>query len=310
MRGVPVVDLESADVAAAVDAACRDWGFFQLVGHGVDREVRDDLLRQMHCFFGLPREVKRGVERSATNVWGYYDRELTKNQQDWKEIFDVGPVERVGPLAGSFPQWPESLPEFRAAILAFAESATRVAERLLHLVAHNLGQSAERLDDYFGEEQTSFLRLNHYPRCPKPAPGDSPTAPLAGPLGIHHHTDAGALTVLLQDNQPGLQVQRDGRWHTVQPHEDALVVNIGDIVQVWSNDRYRAPLHRVIAHAAQDRYSAPLFYNPSYATNYAPLSSPPRYRSINWGEFRAQRAAGDYADQGTEIQIAHFLLGR
>ena len=96
---------------------------------------------------------------------------------------------------------------------------------------------------------------------------------------------------------------------------DALVVNIGDIVQVWSNDRYRAALHRVTTNTERDRYSVPFFLNPAYAAHYAPLPStvdashPPRYRPINWGEFRRLRTAGDYADQGEEVQISHYAVG-
>jgi isopenicillin N synthase-like dioxygenase len=135
--------------------------------------------------------------------------------------------------------------------------------------------------------------------------------PRTGQLGVHHHTDAGALTLLLQDHQPGLQVHRDGLWYLVEPRADALVVNIGDIVQVWSNDRYRAALHRVLANRDNERYSAPFFLNPASDAIYAPLpsacaSAPPRYRPIQWGAFRAARAAGDYADCGEEVQIAHF----
>jgi len=123
------------------------------------------------------------------------------------------------------------------------------------------------------------------------------------------------LTLLLQDGVvPGLEVFREGRWHLVEPRADTLVVNIGDVLQVWSNDRYQAPLHRALAPSGRERYSAPFFYNPSYATDYAPLSSvvdsrnPARYRPINWGEFRALRAAGDYADHGAEVQIEHYAL--
>jgi isopenicillin N synthase-like dioxygenase len=118
--------------------------------------------------------------------------------------------------------------------------------------------------------------------------------------------------LLLQDDQPGLEVYRDGDWYLVEPRRDALVVNIGDIVQVWSNDRYRAALHRVIANSAAARYSAPFFFCPAHATDYAPLPTtidadhPPRYRAINWGEFRALRVAGDYADLGEEVQISHY----
>jgi isopenicillin N synthase-like dioxygenase len=87
--------------------------------------------------------------------------------------------------------------------------------------------------------------------------------PASGRLGIHHHTDAGALTLLLQDDQPGLQVYHEGGWHLVEPRADALVVNIGDVVQLWSNDRYQAALHRVLASGKAERYGAPFFFNPA-----------------------------------------------
>ncbi|MEM9624190.1 MAG: 2OG-Fe(II) oxygenase family protein, partial [Pseudomonadota bacterium] len=82
---------------------------------------------------------------------------------------------------------------------------------------------------------------------------------------------------------------------------------------VWSNDRYCAPLHRVLAHNTQPRYSLPYFLNPAYTYHYAPLESPlkqhaDRYQAINWGEFRSRRSAGDYADEGTEIQISDYRL--
>src|SRR4029079_14106816 len=125
-----------------------------------------------------------------------------------------------------------------------------------------------------------------------------------GYLGVNHHTDAGALTLLLQDDQPGLEVLHRGSWHLVEPRSDALVVNIGDIVQVWSNDRYRAALHRGLAAADAERFSAPFFFHLGYSAAYAALPAtgagrhPPNYRPILWQEFRARRAAGDYADHG------------
>jgi len=308
---VPVIDV-GADARAAreaLDRACREWGFFQIVGHGIDPELTDAVLDRMRAFFALPLEAKRAVERTDTNAWGFYDRELTKNRRDWKQIFDVGPAEDRGPLVGSSPQWPMGLAGFRATLERFAAACEQVSYRLLGAISENLGQPEDALHGCFGAAHTSFLRLNYYPVCDDPAPPDSPTTPEKGQLGIHHHTDAGALTVLLQDDQPGLQVLRNGAWYTVEPDPEALVINIGDIVQVWSNDAYPAPVHRVIASASQPRYSAPYFFNPSYATDYAPLSAPPRYRPINWGDFRAGRSAGDYADVGEEIQISWFRVG-
>ena len=100
----------------------------------------------------------------------------------------------------------------------------------------------------------------------------------------------------------------------MEPRRDALVVNIGDIVQVWSNDGYRAAPHRVLTNPAHERYSIPFFLNPSYETTYEPLPStvtpqrPAAYRRISWREFRELRAAGDYADIGEEVQIHHYRL--
>lgn len=323
MQDIPVIELNKLDrdsVRHVLDRACREWGFFYLQGQEIEGQLLERMHAAMHAFFAQPTTRKRQVERTADNPWGFYDRELTKNARDWKEIFDVGPDIPTDGLPGASAQWPHEtssikLKGFRDTLLAFSVACERVAQQVLHAVSANLGMPERHLDDCFGTTQTSFLRLNYYPPCANPAPADTPGIPPSGHLGIHHHTDSGALTVLLQDNQSGLQVLRNERWHLVQPRDGALVVNIGDIVQVWSNDRYRAPLHRVLANASAPRYSAPFFYNPSYATQYAPLpgvcdaSNPPRYRPIHWGEFRAARAAGDYADYGEEVQISHYRAG-
>jgi isopenicillin N synthase-like dioxygenase len=317
MDTIPVIALadlaENESARRELDAACREWGFFQITRHGIDPQLIEDVHRQTRAFFSLPGKQKQEIVRTAENVWGYYDKELTKNALDWKEIFDVGPAETCGPVAGATPQWPEALAGFKETMLRFSDACMRVSHRLMAAISSNMGLEPEALGRAFRPD-TSFLRLNYYPVGDPPVQEHALATPTSGHLGIHHHTDAGALTVLLQDDQPSLQVYRDGAWHTVEPRSDALVINIGDIVQVWSNDVYRAPLHRVLASVDVPRYSIPFFFNPSYATDYAPLpsmcteDSPPRYRPINWGEFRAGRAAGDYADYGEEIQIAHYRI--
>jgi isopenicillin N synthase-like dioxygenase len=310
-HGVPVVDI--ADLGKeksvrAIDAACRDWGFFQVTGHGIPGEVIAGLLRAAHEFFAQPGSVKSSISRTAENPWGFYDRELTKNTRDWKEVYDFGPAD--GDVL--VPQWPWALPAFEPAIRKYYSACERVAHRLLATLSSNLGVPASELEQHFGASHTSFLRLNHYPVCPTPAAPAGVEVATGGYLGVNHHTDAGVLTLLLQDDEPGLQVFRDERWHTVEPRRDALVVNIGDIVQVWSNDYYHAALHRVVTNPQTDRFTAAYFLNPSYETVYAPLPTmvddrnPARYRPINWGEFRSRRAAGDYADYGEEVQISQY----
>ena len=211
MNCVPVIDIASLDARtlAHIDAACTDWGFFHVTGCDIAQVVLDSTLARMREFFALPRARKLAVERTAENSWGFYDRELAKNVPDWKEIFDVGPPGTVGPMANARPQWPADPGKFRSTMETFAREAEGVAHRVLSAISINLGHAPEALRALFGPAHTSFLRLNYYPVCNDPAPADSPTIPQCGHPAIGHHTDAGAVTVLLQDDQPGLQV-RDG----------------------------------------------------------------------------------------------------
>ena len=177
---------------------------------------------------------------------------------------------------------------------------------LLGSICIALGESSATLNPFFLKNHTSFLRFNYYPSISERFPLNS-----VEEFGIHPHTDAGALTVLAQDDVPGLQIRKDDTWHTVVPAEDSFIINIGDMLQVWSNDRYKAPEHRVLASGKRARYSVPFFYNPSYETVCTPLvaqSEDSHYKAISWREFRSGRAAGDYADLGEEIQISWYRI--
>jgi len=306
---IPVLDFRSGaaqDLVAATELACRDFGLFQVLGHGLDPQLIAALRDQMRVFFALPQAVKHGVLRTAANPWGFWDRELTQHTLDWKQVYDYGP-----PDGGEVvPQWP-TLPGFRTAVEAYYAACERVAARVLSVISVSLGLPCDGLQAHFDPEHTSFLRLNYYPRCPIPARPRGAGCAADGYLGVNHHTDAGALTLLLQDDVPGLETFYRGRWKLVEPRADALVVNLGDMVQVWSNDRYRAPLHRVVVHPERERFSVPFFFNPAYATCVEPLptvtgpENPSRYRPIPWGAFRSARAAGDYADR-EYIKIGHY----
>lgn len=284
--------------------ACEQWGFFQVTGHGVPPDLRAEVFDGVRAFFALPKQSKIDNSRTAENFWGYYDKELTKNRVDAKEIFDVDANLGNRSIA-NHPHptpWPSELPEFEDTVVKWLEQCERLSQDLLALICRSLNQSPGTLAAQFGTDHTSFLRFNHYP-------SQGPAANADAALGIHPHTDAGALTVLTQDDVPGLQVRKGDNWHTVVPEPDAFIINIGDMMQVWSNDRFRAPEHRVLASGERARLSAPYFYNPSYEAICAPLSveeGEAHYRPVSWQEFRSGRAAGDYADQGEEIQISWF----
>jgi isopenicillin N synthase-like dioxygenase len=327
---VPVIDIQPLHghgprhdrTVLAIGAACRQYGFFQITGHGISSDLIEQVWGETKRFFALPADAKRAVSRSKENARGWYNRELTKNTRDMKEVFDFGHA-RYPELADDDPanwtpdgfnRWPDSrlCPGFRPIMQEHFQACEMVAFTLLGAIAKSLGVAPDAMTHDFVGLHTSFVRLNYYPSRDPLFQDRSASA--TGHLGVHHHTDAGALTILLQDDVSGLETNVGGHWILVEPVSGALVVNIGDMIQVWSNDRYPAPLHRVRASANRERYSLPFFFNPVSEAVYGPIAtltneqSPPKYRPIQWGEFRWKRQQGDYADYGTENQISDYRL--
>ncbi len=315
---VPVIDMggmrDTPDIAVIEDiaGACRDWGFFQIVNHGVSQELTDDVWRHTRQFFHQPIDIRQSILRSKENPWGYYNNELTKNQRDKKEVFDYT-SEGVDPIYQTENRWPDTIEGFRTTMLAYLQACTDLSLRLLQAFCIGLDVPADYLEKYFAPQHTGFIRLNYFPVEDPMARAAINDLPDAG-LGVHHHTDAGALTVVLQDDVGGLQVHRNDQWHNIPPVMGAFVINTGDMMQVWSNDNYLAPTHRVLAMDNCDRYSIPFFLNPAANASVSPLPSvvsdsrPGAYRPIDWAEFRGKRTDGDYADYGTEVQISQYRL--
>ena len=321
-----IVDIDGLDrgdaaairrVADAIAEPCGEWGLFHAVGHGIAPAELERFGDAMRRLFELPAVEKEALRRTRDNAWGWYDAELTKNRRDWKEVFDYGVERGAGAPAlehsDGINRWPDRHPEIRDALLAHYHHCEQISLSLVHALCAGLALPPDALDAAF-TEHTSFQRLNRYVPCPDPAPADAPLLPDRGQLAVHHHTDAGAVTLLLQDEHAGLQVQRGGQLVLIEPVPGALTVNLGDMLQVWSNDHYRSPIHRVVASSDHTRYSAPFFWNPSYATVCEPLpdllrrGERARFRPVSWAHFRDRRSAGDYADYGAEIQIADFRI--
>ena len=317
---VPVIDIRSLwnngneqeynDTILQIARACREWGFFQVVNHGIAEILITNTWSQVHEFFAQPEEARLALLRTRENPWGYYNNELTKNQRDRKEVFDYT-SEGVDAIYQSENRWPENDTGFRTTMQSYMASCTGLSLKLLQAFCVGLQLPADFMTDDFASGHTSFVRLNYYPVA-DPMYGSTTEHQPNADLGVHHHSDAGALTVLLQDEVGGLQVYRDGFWHDIPPVPGALVINTGDMMQVWSNDLYQAAIHRVLAMHDRDRYSIPFFFNPSVKATVSPLPTvvsetrPARYRQIKWADFRGQRTDGDYADYGTEVQISQF----
>lgn len=330
-KAIPLIDMSQlsdgdaeavAHTAGLIGGAAREFGFFQVVGHGIADDLVARMWEETRRFFDQPREAKLALSRTKENPRGYYDRELTKNARDLKEVFDYAAVlhpelpedhpDNTASVDGSN-RWPADLPDFRDTMLEYYSACERLGRVILGGLCLDLGLAREALFEHFAPEHTSFVRLNYYPLADPLDSDEAAEATGLGDMALHHHTDAGALTILLQDDVGGLQVLAGGDWIDVTPTEGAFVINVGDMMQVWSNDQYEANLHRVRPTKNRARYSIPCFFNPSYETDYAPLGTgpddPPHYHAINWGEFRQARTDGDYADFGKEIQIADFRIG-
>ncbi len=280
---VPVIDIasfasgspdERRAVADAVDRAATDVGFLQVVGHGVPDAAIDALATAIDAFFGQPLDAKLRFRPASVDAnRGYsppraerlsYSLGVT-SAADLFEAFNVGtPASRFPHLAlpaGPYAEnvWPDD--GFRRAVEGWFDEAASLARRLTSIFAVALG-----LPDHFfaGYEDHSIdvLRLNHY------ALPDGPVRLEAEQLGMGAHTDYGIVTVLWADRvSPGLQIlDRDGAWHDVVPAPGALLVNLGDLLARWTNDRWISTMHRVLPPIDRDgrvvrRRSAAFFHD-------------------------------------------------
>ena len=260
---IDIADLMSRRPLQAIDRACREWGFFQVTGHGLGADAVSDLFATAAAVLRPAGRDQAADPAHRRQPLGLLRRRADRQHARSEAGFRLRPARRRALV----PQWPAGMPQFEAAVRAYYDACENIAHRLLGAISVNLGMPADYLSRDFTESHTSFMRINFYPKDP----ADAPPSASDKPFGVHQHTDAGALTLLMQDGQPGLEICRDGVWHLVEPLSGALVINIGDIVQVWSNDRYRAALHRVVTSPDRDRYSAPYFFNPGFETTYAPL---------------------------------------
>ncbi|MER9367861.1 isopenicillin N synthase family oxygenase [Mesorhizobium sp. M0518] len=271
-RIVPVLDLSRLEQGASeyrtflldLRTAARDVGFFYLSGHGISASEIDDVLDASRRFFALPEADKLAIEMVKSQQFRGYTRaggELTRGAADWREQLDLG-VERQ-PIAqgpGIAPwtrlqgpnQWPSALPELKPALLAWQAKATAVAIRLLKAFALSLDQPEGAFDAIYRDSPNHRMKIVRYP-------GRDATE---GDQGVGAHKDGGFLTLLLQDDNKGLQVEYDGSWVNVDPLAGTLVVNIGELLELASNGYLRATVHRVVTPpAGVERISVPFFFS-------------------------------------------------
>ena len=314
----PLLDADASqavlvETARAIDEACRTIGFFAVTGHGVPGRVITDLYRAAYGFFDLSMAEKLRVRRPRPEQnRGYIspgDETLARlagrdTPPDRKEVFAIGPFDLpetpyfTGPAA--YPNlapnlWPDRPATLMLAMKAYWRSLEHLARALCRGYAIALGVAG----DYFArsiDRHASQLRLMHYPPIIEP--------PLPGQLRAGAHTDLGMMTLLHSDNAiGGLQVKRrDGEWVDAPVAPGTFVVNLGDMIMRWTNDRWISTPHRVVnppddAGTAGRRLSVGMFFIPNYDAEIACIETcrapgeAPCYAPISVADYRTARFA-------------------
>ena len=270
---LPVIDLSAADdparveqFRAALHEAAHRVGFFQLVGHGIGADTADELLDLVRRFFRLPEAHRLALSNLNSPHFRGYTRtghELTAGRSDWRDQLDVGPelpALAFGPQDPAYlwlqgpNQWPRELPALREGILEWQNRLAAVAHRLLRELLAALGAPRDFFDAAFADRPHLHTKLVRYPG----------RAPDGSEQGVGWHKDYGLLTLLLQDEHGGLQVQAsDGGIIHVDPLRGAFVVNLGELLEIATEGYLVATNHRVVSPASgAERFSVPFFYNP------------------------------------------------
>lgn len=277
-------------VATELRRACLDKGFFSIENHGVPAALIDAVLRESRAFFALPMADRLAVGRAHSPCGRGFEpiggQDLERiGAPDLKEAFDLGvdlPPDDPRVIAGKENcgqnQWPPGLPGFRSTMESYFQAMLELAIRLMGAVALSL----DLPEDYFTgfcHEPVALLRLLRYPT--------QPANPSTGEKGCGAHTDWGAMTLLLQDDAGGLQIRDPAHgWLDAPPRAGTFVVNLGDLMARWTNDRYRSTEHRVINLSGRERYSVPFFFdgNPDYVVRCLPgcsgVAEPAKYPPV------------------------------
>ncbi|KAG9447588.1 hypothetical protein H6P81_013716 [Aristolochia fimbriata] len=280
---IPVIDFHNfhlGDSSAASELeklhlACKHWGFFQLVNHGVKSSSVEKMKVEIQRFFGLPMEEKKRYWQRPREVEGFGQAFVLSEEQklDWNDIFFLTTL----PPQLRKPHLYDNLPtSFRETMEAYALELEKLAKELLGLMAKALGMNPKDMEETF-EYVFQSMRMNYYPPCPQPEQA----------IGLTPHSDAVGLTILLQVNDMGgLQVRKDGAWVPVKPLPDAFIINIGDCLEIFTNGEYRSIEHRAVVNSTKERLSIATFNSPSLRSEIGPARSlvtperPPKFKTI------------------------------
>ena len=297
-RHIPIVDLgrDLDEIAPEIDRACRDTGFFCVVGHDVPVELQQRLDALAREFFALEDEEKAAIEmRKGGRAWrGWFPvgRELTSGAPDQKEGIYFGQELPPSDLPMHGPNlFPERPADLRAAVLDYIDAVTALGHRVLRAIAVALGLDAGWFDEHLTADPLVLFRIFHYPPLPDQDERWS----------VGEHTDYGLITILAQDSSGGLEVRGPDGWIAAPPIDGSFVVNLGDMLERMTGGRYKSTPHRVHNTSGLDRLSFPLFLDPAWDAEVLPVPMPDtptadRADRERWDGANVHEWSGTYGD--------------
>ncbi|KAI4349069.1 hypothetical protein L6164_009711 [Bauhinia variegata] len=267
--------------------ACETYGFFQLANHSIPGDVVRNMMDVGGRFFDLPFEERAKYMATDMRAPVRYGTSFSQTKDSvfcWRDFLKL----LCHPLPDFLPQWPVLPVDFRKVAATYAEETKSLFVTLMEAVLDSLGimedkQKQTEETDMLKEFQdgSHLMVVNYYPACPEPELT----------LGMHPHSDYGFLTLLLQDEVEGLQIQFQGKWVTVDPIPNAFVVNVGDHLEIFSNGRYKSVLHRVLVNATKSRISVASLQSVGFNCRVRPSpklideKNPKRYKDTDFGTF-------------------------
>ncbi|XP_058081148.1 1-aminocyclopropane-1-carboxylate oxidase-like [Magnolia sinica] len=253
MESFPVINMEKLEgeeralTMDLINDACENWGFFELVNHGISPELMDEVekLTKEHYRKCMEQRFKESMAIKALE-----GADASINDMDWESTFHIRHLPD-----SNMSEIPDLSDEYRKTMKEFVVKLEKLAEELLDLLCENLGLEKGYLKKAFcGTKGPTFgTKVSNYPPCPRPELIK----------GLRAHTDAGGIILLFQDDRvSGLQLLKDGQWIDVPPMHHSIVINLGDQLEVITNGKYKSVLHRVVAQTDGNRMSIASFYNP------------------------------------------------
>ncbi|XP_010449808.1 PREDICTED: leucoanthocyanidin dioxygenase [Camelina sativa] len=278
---IPTVDLSSSDSAReAIGDACRNWGAFHVINHGVPINLLDRMRSLGLSFFRdspMDDKLRYACDSTSAASEGYGSRMLLGAKDDvvldWRDYFDhhTFPLSRRNPS-----RWPIHPPDYRQVVGEYGDEMKKLAQMLLGMISESLGLPCSSIEEAVGEIYQN-ITVSYSPPCPQPELT----------LGLQSHSDMGAITLLIQDDVGGLQLYKDDQWLTVPPISDAILVLVADQTEIITNGIYKSAQHRAVTNANRARLSVATFHDPSKTARIAPVSqlSPPSYKEVVYGQY-------------------------